>query len=79
VRLHVAPTPDQLAAINRDFADLCTTGTIEATDPLPEERSSGDVLELPRLVLIMDTSRNARLRALIDHLNGLVPAGPSPS
>jgi uncharacterized protein (TIGR00730 family) len=79
VRLHVAPTAEQLAAINRDFADLCTTGTIEATDPLPEERSSGDVLELPRLVLTMDTARNARLRALIDHLNALVPAGPSPS
>ena len=79
VRLHVAPTAEQLAAINRDFADLCTTGAIEATDPLPEERSSGDVLELPRLVLTMDTARNARLRALIDHLNGLVPAGPSPS
>jgi uncharacterized protein (TIGR00730 family) len=77
IRLHVAPTAEQLATINREFAELCTSGAIEATEPLREERSSGDALDLPRLVLTMDTARNALLRALIDHLNRLVPAGPS--
>jgi len=77
VRLRLAPTPAQLDAINRDFADLVAGGAIEATGALEEE---GDAFpSLPRLKLRFNRRDTARLRALIDRLNGFVPEGSTPA
>ena len=71
LRLRAAPTPEELAALNRDFADLCSRGGIEASEPLPAEVADADHLELARVVLWFDRVSYGRLRALIDALNAL--------
>jgi uncharacterized protein (TIGR00730 family) len=76
IRLQHAPTPAEVEAIAEEFADLCTTGTIEASGPLPPEAADGDHPELARLVLRMNTSKNGRLRSLLDHLNRLPSLPP---
>jgi uncharacterized protein (TIGR00730 family) len=69
IRLRHAPTDEELASLNRDFADICTSDGIERTDPLPAEVADQDNLGLPRVVLRFDQIHNARLRMLIDALN----------
>jgi uncharacterized protein (TIGR00730 family) len=76
IRLRAQPRPDELEALNRDFADLCVAGGIEASAPLPPEVAGDDHLELARLVLAFDRVSYARLRALIDALNHLESAPP---
>lgn len=71
VRLLHAPTPDELEAINDDFANLCTSGRIEATGALPAEVADDDRVDLPRLVVAADSAKAGRLRALLDRLNRL--------
>jgi uncharacterized protein (TIGR00730 family) len=78
VRLRAAPTDDELAGLNDRFADLLTGGRIERTEPLPAERSTRDVLDLPRLVLRFNPRHSGRLRAFIDALNRL-PTAPADS
>ena len=72
IRLGHAPTPEQLEALNDEFADLLEKGHIEASGPLPAE--AGEVPELPRIVLRFDRRSAGRLRQLIDRLNGFAPA-----
>jgi uncharacterized protein (TIGR00730 family) len=77
IRLRRAPTPEELAAIAEEFADLCTTGVIDASGPLPVEVAENDNVELPRLLLTMNTAKNGRLRSLIDCLNRLGSLPPA--
>jgi uncharacterized protein (TIGR00730 family) len=74
IRLHHAPTDDELADLNARYADLLVDGAIERTDPLPAERSDKDHLELARIVMRYDARQAARLRSLIDALNDLASA-----
>jgi len=76
LRLKAAPTDDDLATLNRDFADILLSGSIERTEPLPPERSGNDHLELPRLAFKFNVLHQARLRQLIDALNRL-PSAPA--
>ncbi len=76
VRLRAGPSADELARVNRRFADICVTGGISVTSPLAPEVADGDHLELARLVLEFDRTHYARLRALIDALNDLASAPP---
>jgi uncharacterized protein (TIGR00730 family) len=76
VRLRAAPTPDEVAAIDEEFRDLCLEGGIEATAPLNAEVSDGDALDLPRLVLTFDPRKGGRFREMIRALNGLGSAPP---
>jgi len=76
IRLHRAPSPDELDMLNEDFADLVRRGRIEATAPLPEE--GGEVADYPRIVLHLDRQKVGRLRELIDRLNSLVPEPVAP-
>ncbi|HZN13223.1 MAG TPA: TIGR00730 family Rossman fold protein [Acidimicrobiales bacterium] len=69
VRMHSAPSDADLAALNTEFADICTRGEIERTDPLKAEVTDNDHLDLARIVFRFDQIHNARLRMLIDHLN----------
>jgi len=71
VRLRSAPTDDELASLNQQFADVCVSGSIERTEALPAEVAGADRVELPRVVLRFDSSKAGRLRALLDALNRL--------
>jgi uncharacterized protein (TIGR00730 family) len=73
LRLLHPPTEQQVAGINDLFPDILVTGRIEAIAATPAEAEEGDWPHLPRLRLHFDRRSLGRLRALIDHLNALVP------
>jgi len=74
LRVRVAPDATRLAALNREFSDLFTSGRLEIVPPLPEE--VGEVPEYARITLRFDRRRAGRLRLLIDRLNALAPDHP---
>jgi hypothetical protein len=76
LRLKAAPTDDDLATLNRDFADIVLRGTIERTGPLPPERSGNDHVDLPRVAFKLNVLHQGRLRQLVDALNRL-PSAPA--
>jgi uncharacterized protein (TIGR00730 family) len=69
IRLRSAPSDEKLAALNREFGDICTQGDIHRTEALPQERAGRDHVELPRIALQFDRAHYGRLRRLIDALN----------
>ncbi|MGQ0823829.1 MAG: TIGR00730 family Rossman fold protein [Actinomycetota bacterium] len=70
LRLHSAPTDDELAQYNDDFADVVARGQIERAEPSKAELADNDAPELDRLRFRFDRHGWARLRALINRLNG---------
>jgi len=70
LRMRAAPDADEIAALNHDFADLLVRGHIERIDPTPAEVADRDELDLERLLVPFDRRSYARLRELIDRLNG---------
>jgi uncharacterized protein (TIGR00730 family) len=76
IRLRGEPADAEVAALNEQFADLCTDGRIERTAPLPPEVSDNDALDLHRLVLAFDVRKGGRFRDMIKALNGLDSAPP---
>ena len=76
IRLRAEPTPDEVAALDEEFADLVLDGRIDVTAPLNAEVSDGDVLDLPRLVLTFDPRKGGRFRDMIRRLNALPSAPP---
>ena len=80
LRLRVAPDDGELAALNRDFADVVLEGAIERSAALPEE--AGEHAELPRLALHFNRRKVGRLRQMIDRINswqGVARAYPGAS
>lgn len=77
LRLHVAPSKQQLEELNDEFADLLQTGKIERTDILPGEE--GEIPHLPRLRLHFNRKAVGRLRRLIDRLNAFSDEAAPPS
>jgi len=78
LRVKHAPTADELAQLNIDFADICAGGgggCIETrkTQIVDEETL---VPEYPRIVFKFDRRSLARLRLLIDRLNSLPSLPP---
>ncbi len=69
IRLRSAPSDEQLAAFNREFADICARGDIHRIEALPQELAGRDHVDLPRIALHFDRIHYARLRQLIDALN----------
>jgi len=69
LRVRELPTPARLAELNQAFASIVTTGAIEVTEPLREEASDHDRLELPRLRLRFDKRHWSDLHRLIVALN----------
>lgn len=61
---------DQLEEINAAFSDIVVSGRIERTPAAASEIEDEDVPHLPRITFAFDRTHYARLRALIDHLNG---------
>ncbi|HZD65194.1 MAG TPA: LOG family protein [Acidimicrobiales bacterium] len=78
IRLQAAPTEEELAGLNAEFADLCRQGDIHPVAALPVERGEGDLLHLPRVALALEHTHQGRLRQLIDALNTLPSAPPPP-
>ena len=70
VRMQRAPSTEMLDDLNRDFADIVTRGRIELIDATPEEIADDDHVDLARIALRFDRHGWARLRMLIDRLNG---------
>ncbi len=69
LRVHHEPDDALIAALNRDFADIVTRGSIERAVATAREIADDDVPELPRVRLRFDRRSWARLRELIDALN----------
>ncbi len=67
-RMKRAPTAEQLAAINRDFADIVRSGAIEVIATTAAETKDGDAVEMQRIALYPEHNFG-RFRQLIDVLN----------
>ena len=66
VRLNASISGDDLEELNRDFANLLSSGSFILRDALPEEN---EYEELPRLVFHFNRMDFGNLRRLIDRLN----------
>lgn len=75
LRMLHAPGGADLVALNRDFADIVVKGEIAKIDATPAEVADDDGVGLERLAFRFDRRSWARVRELIDALNGRVP-GP---
>lgn len=73
LRLEHDVTDADLAALNRDFADIVATGEIERCEPARVEVVDDDALDKARLRFRFVNARYARLHALIRRLNELEP------
>jgi len=73
LRLNHAPSAADLERLNDTYADLVTSGIIEAIDATDVEIEDRDHPELPRLRLHFDRRSLGRLRSMIDALNSLAP------
>jgi hypothetical protein len=72
IRLHQAPTDDQLAHLNERFSHLVKHGQIRRTEAYGIERRQGDHVDLDRIVMRFNTRGYAELRGLIDEVNTYV-------
>jgi uncharacterized protein (TIGR00730 family) len=73
LRLHHAPDGVTLKALSAEFHDIIRRGAIERVDASPSEVDDGDALDLDRVAFWFDRHDWARLRELIDRLNGQEP------
>jgi len=71
IRLRHEPSPSALEALNEDFGDLVSQGSIRLTPALPEEEEDTEAQGLPRLALAFNRRDYSRLREMIDVLNRL--------
>jgi len=71
LRLRHPPSPSAIAALNDDFADIIAGAKIATIQATSEEREDDDWPELPRVAFGFNRKHYARLRQLIDQLNGL--------
>lgn len=69
IRLHHKPTAQQLAQLNRDFADIQVSGQMHISGPLEIEQDEPDLASLHRLILNFNKRNQGRLRMLINRLN----------
>jgi uncharacterized protein (TIGR00730 family) len=73
IRLKHAPDDTELDALNDEFSDIIVRGRMERIEVTPAEQADDDHLELERIAFRFDRFGFARLRALIDRLNGREP------
>ena len=71
IRLNHPPTSEFVERLNRDFADILLDGEIRHTEPLPGEADDAGTLHLHRLLLRFNRQDFARLREMIDAINGM--------
>ena len=70
IRLNHPPAPGLIDTLNQAFADILTGGKITQTEPLPEEADDPGTLHLHRLSVPFKREDFARLRQMIDVING---------
>ena len=70
IRLQRELSDDELATLNSEFSDIVDTGSITRTPVTPSEQEDDDHVHLPRIALRFDRSSHARLRQMLDRLNG---------
>jgi hypothetical protein len=70
LRLHRGPDDAMLETLNEEFADIVVRGRIERIEVTPAEVTDDDHVDLDRVAFRFDRFGFARLRALIDRLNG---------
>lgn len=75
LRMRELPRPDDLKRLNDEFEDIVVKGMIEPVDVSEDELADDDRVDLPRLGLRFDRTHWARLRLLIDALNGRALSG----
>lgn len=76
MRVRVAPDEEQLDALNTEFSDILTRGSIGVSAALPGEGDEAPAL--PRVRLHFNRRDRGRLRLLINGLNDLVKEEASP-
>jgi uncharacterized protein (TIGR00730 family) len=76
LRMRTAPSDEELVDLNRDFADMLTRGKIERIEATDVELVDNDALEYERILVPFDRRNYARLRELIDRINGRAAATP---
>jgi uncharacterized protein (TIGR00730 family) len=69
IRLKTAPSPNAIAALNRDFGDIVKGTPIKPIKPTPDEMEDQDHLDLARIAFGFNRRDYGRLRQLIDVLN----------
>jgi len=74
LRLQHALDDATLDALNEEFADIIVRGRIERITATPAEQADDDHVDLERIAFRFDRHGFARLRGLIDRLNGREPA-----
>ncbi len=72
VRIHQAPTDEQLVALNDHYAHLVASGAIERSEPTRAERRDDDHLELARLSFDFTKHGYGDLIAMIGEINSWV-------
>ena len=70
IRLNYPPSPALIDRLNREFADIVSGGKVRQTEPLPAEADDPGKLHLHRLVMRFNREDYARLRQMIDVING---------
>jgi uncharacterized protein (TIGR00730 family) len=76
IRLRQAPGAAELTALSEEFADIIVRGEgIERVDVTAPELADDDAVELERVSFRFDRRGYARLRMLIDRLNGRPGSG----
>ncbi len=73
LRLQHAPDDATLDALTEEFADIVVRGRIERIEATDAEQADGDNVGLERIAFRFDRHGFARLRTLIDRLNGREP------
>lgn len=76
IRLRAEPTPEEVAALDEAFRDICTEGGVRAISATQAEIQSDDNLDLARIAFRFDRVHHGRLRELIDAVNRLTSAPP---
>jgi uncharacterized protein (TIGR00730 family) len=69
IRLNSPPSDEVLARLNRDFASLLVSGTIDRVDVHPHEQDEVHTHHLSRISLAFNRRNTGRLRMLVDTLN----------
>jgi uncharacterized protein (TIGR00730 family) len=72
LRVRQAPSTEELASLNNEFADIVVDGKIEIAEPSPPEIVDDDALDCDRIAFVFDRRQFGRLRQLLDRLNEIV-------
>jgi hypothetical protein len=70
IRLNHPPTQELIDRLNQSFADILTDSEITATEALPDEANDPGTAGLHRLRVPFNREQFARLRQMIDVING---------